>query len=154
MSAMNNTVVRAAVAEDCARVLELMRGLAAFEGYLDDFAVTEADLQELYVQQQHFGILVAEEDGRIGGILVYFFQPFTFDLTPWLIVKELYIDSAFRGHGLGEALMLEAKRVCKAAGGSKMKWEVLTENLPAMKFYKKLGAVCSEDWRTMSLPVR
>lgn len=153
-------VVTPAGQSDLPDVLALMRALAEFEDYLPDFAVTLDALESLYLQQRVFGILVAKykgsgstENGRVAGILVYFFQPFTYDLTPWLIVKELFVSNKFRGQGVGQALMLEAMKVCKALGGSRMKWEVLTQNDAAQAFYQQLGATVEEKWRTMSLPL-
>ena len=63
------------------------------------------------------------------------------------------MSEEYRGQGVGEALMLEARNVCKAQGGSRMKWEVLTQNTAAQAFYKQLGAIVEENWRTMSLPL-
>ncbi|TPV52889.1 GNAT family N-acetyltransferase [Aestuariibacter sp. GS-14] len=143
--------------QDLPAVLGLMRELADFEGYRAQFAVTLEVLEQQYVQHKTFGILVAKQAGAnakstdIAGILVYFFQPFTYDLTPWLIVKELYVAAAYRGHCAGQALMLEAKRIGKAQGSSRMKWEVLTHNQAARQFYTQLGARVEDDWRTMSL---
>lgn len=143
---------------DLPDVLSLMRDLAEFEGYLSGFAVTLDVLETLYLEEKAFGILVAKhsdpdsaDHGNIAGILVYFFQPFTYDLTPWLIVKELFVSQEFRGQGVGQALMLEARNVCTIRGGSRMKWEVLAQNTAAQAFYKQLGAAVEEDWRTMSL---
>ena len=156
----NVLVVTPANQADLPDVLLLMQDLAEFEGYLPDFVVTLEALERLYLQQRVFGILVAKykdsgstKNGRVAGILVYFFQPFTYDLTPWLIVKELFVSEEYRGQGVGEALMLEARNVCKAQGGSRMKWEVLTQNTAAQAFYKQLGASVEENWRTMSLPL-
>ncbi len=150
---MEDIRIRVATAEDCPRILELMRELAAFEGYLDAFAVTLDSLRQHYLEQQHIGILAAELNDNIEGILVYFFQPFTYDLTPWMIVKELYVSQACRGLSAGQKLMLAAKDICQQRGGSKMKWEVLTDNLPARNFYEKLGATIADEWRSMSLRV-
>ncbi|MBZ7922349.1 hypothetical protein [Ensifer adhaerens] len=75
---------------DVADVLRLMRGLAVFEGYIDKFCVTEADLVGHGLgANPRFGVLVAERGGRAVGIAVYYVIPWTYDLKPTLVVKEL-----------------------------------------------------------------
>lgn len=150
---MSDLTVRDLCKKDTLRVLELMHELAVFEGYQDEFAVTESALNSLCFKQKRFNVLVAEKDDRVEGILVYFFQPFTYDLSPWLIIKELYISSRFRRSGLGHALFDEAYARCHKAGGKKMKWEVLNSNSQAQDFYISKGASLAEDWSIMSLCV-
>lgn len=134
-------------------MLELMRALAMFEGYEDHFNVTEQAINTLCLEQQRFNVLVAEVQAEVQGILVYFFQPFTYDLTPWLVIKELYVADALRQRRLGDRLYDEARRRCRQAGGRKMKWEVLAANTPAQAFYLKKGASLDEEWRLMSAHV-
>lgn len=146
---------------DVPEALTLMKDLAEYEGYANKFRVTEQTLKQKCLEQQSFGVLVADvalnhtargkPQGTIQGMLVYFFQPFTYDLSPWLVVKELYVTPAFRSCGLGRCLMQKAANICQQAGGMKMKWEVLTNNRKAQVFYQGLGAKLEDDWRTMSL---
>lgn len=152
-SVMSDAIIRPAQLQDCADVLRLMQALAAFEGYLAEFVVTEADLTRLCFNEQRFGILVAELDGKIEAMLVYYFQPFTYDLSPWLIVKELFVSANCRGLSLGRQLMMAAATICAEKGGKKMKWEVLTHNVKARRFYQRLGATLAVDWRIMTLKV-
>ena len=134
-----------------------MRSLAEFEGYLDKFAVTQDDIQRLCIEQQKFHILVASQgtcqSGKpvLKGILVWYELPFTYDLFPWLFIKELYVSEAARGQGVGDALMTELIAIAKRRGSNKIKWEVLTSNINAQGFYKKLGAKAELDWQTFSL---
>lgn len=148
---MTDLTIRQAVPQDCNAVLQLMRELAQFEGYLKDFKVDSLTLLNIIEKQGDTGILVAEQSAEIVGILVYFYQPFTYDLTPWLIIKELYIRASARGTGAGKALFSAAVKQCKARGGSKVKWEVLTNNKPAQHFYTAQGATLNDDWQIMSV---
>lgn len=148
---MNNLVIRNAQSADCARILDLMKELAIFEGYDESFKVGLSDLKYCLLEQTNIGVLVATVDNRVEGILVYFFQPYTYDLCPWLVIKELYISSEHRSLGLGGQLFENVKKIGLENKCSKIKWEVLTDNIEAQKFYYRHGARIESDWRIMSI---
>lgn len=148
---MSDHVIREAQPQDCAAVLKLMRALADFEGYLKGFAVTLEQVKTRFLDPEDVGVLVADLDGEICGILVYYFLPVSFDMKPWMVVKELFVDADHRGSQMGEGLMHMAASICKNRGGSKIKWEVLASNHAAKNFYLKLGGQIESDWQTMSL---
>ena len=153
LNLMNETIIREAQITDCERVLELMQELAVFEGYIRKFRVDLSDLRQHLFEQHSIGVLVATVDKRIEGILVYFFQPFTYDLCPWLVIKELYVSSPHRSLGLGNRLLNHVKEVGVENKCTKIKWEVLTENLEAQRFYYRNGAKLESDWRIMSIEI-
>lgn len=141
-----SVIVRKAQSQDCAQVLELMKKLAEFEGYLTEFRVTEQDILTLGIEQRRFTVLVAEQDQRLLGMLVYYILPFTYDMKPWIFIKELFIEEKGRGKGVGQELMQNLAKECVALGGSKIKWDVLTHNNRARGFYENLGAKQEKDW--------
>lgn len=143
--------VRPAQPEDAKAVLALMQALAEFEGYSADFRVTLDELVQRCFVRHDFQVLVAECGGELLGMLVYYEQPFTYDLKPWFVVKELYVRDAFRGSGVGRMLMKSVARHCHLQGGSRVRWEVLTDNLPAQRFYGSLGARANAGWQTWHL---
>ena len=117
-----------------------MLELAKFEGYADKFVVTQSDLEERLINNKDFSILVAEVDSKITGILVYYTLPFTYDLKPWLYIKELFIDADYRSLGLGKKLMHGLAIEAKKLGCTKIRWDVLSSNEAAKAFYQSLGA--------------
>ena len=48
---------------------------------------------------------VAELDGALVGYAVIYVIPFTFDLRPTVVLKELFIEEAARGREFGHGLM-------------------------------------------------
>ena len=105
--------VELAIAADIPVLLPLMEGLADFEHYRDTFGVTAEVLlrQGFSHQPPDFYCLVARHtDGHLGGMLVYYFIPFTASARPTLFIKELFVNEAYRGHHLGEELMRAAAR--------------------------------------------
>lgn len=143
--------VRPAQRADAQQVLAMMFALAEFEGYSAEFRVTLDELVQRCFVRHDFQVLVADSGGELLGMLVYYEQPFTYDLKPWFVVKELYVRDAFRGSGVGRMLMKSVARHCHLQGGSRLRWEVLTDNLPAQRFYGSLGAKPNTGWQTWHL---
>lgn len=114
--------VRRAVAGDAAALLGSMHALAVFEGYDADFRVGEADLLARGLTPggapPQFTALVAEGDrGALCGHAVLLVTPFTYDLRPTAVLKELCVDAAHRGRGVGEALLAAVQAEAGATGG-------------------------------------
>ncbi len=151
--------IRHAVKEDCAVLLELMKKLAIFEEYIDDFAVTEQDLFEHgFSSHPTFTAIVAEQSSsrssqELQGYLVYYMIPFTYNLKPTLFIKELYVNKKSRGKSIGKQLMKYAIKDAKEKGCGRMKWDVLSDNIPAQSFYKSLGAKYDQRWQGFVLEV-
>ncbi|HEV7307610.1 GNAT family N-acetyltransferase [Ensifer sp.] len=140
---------------DVADVLKLMRGLAVFEGYIDDFRVTEADLVEHGLgENPRFGVFVAALGDRVVGIAVYYVIPWTYDLKPTLVLKELYVEEGARSSGAGARLFAALKDHAAAIGAPRINWTVLATNDDAKRFYRREGADHDADWEPWTLPVK
>jgi ribosomal protein S18 acetylase RimI-like enzyme len=147
-------MIRRAVASDASQLLALMRGLARFEGYDDRFAVTVDALLERGFSSQRppeFLAWVAELDGKLLGYAVIYVIPFTFDLRPTLVLKELFIDEAARGRNLGHELMRAVIDHGRALDARMIRWQVLPSNDPAKRFYRQHGAAVDGDWENWFL---
>lgn len=112
-------IVRPARPDDCTAILAMMRELARFEGYESEFRVTEKALHDGLFEQRQFHVLTASREGAVVGLLTYYFLPFTYDLSPWIYIKELYADKNYRSQGVGSALMKQLAAICRENGGSK-----------------------------------
>ena len=151
----DGVTIRHAVANDCEALLALMKNLAVFEDYIDDFVVTENDLLKHGFSQfpATFTALVAEQDSKLMGYLVYYLIPFTYDLKPTLFIKELYVDEYARGQSIGKKLMQRTIVDAKEKGCGRMKWEVLSDNIKPQSFYKSFGAEYDARWQGYVLNV-
>lgn len=147
-------MIRRAVAADAPQLLSLMRGLAQFEGYDDRFAVTVDALLERGFSSQRppeFFAWVAEVDGKLLGYAVIYVIPFTFDLRPTLVLKELFIDAAARGRKLGHGLMQAIIEHGRSMNARLLRWQVLPSNEPAKAFYRQHAASVDADWENWFL---
>ncbi len=153
-------VVRAFGEADVPQLLQLMRALAAFEGYLDDFTVSEADLIDFGLSAApRFEALVAANDGtdaapRLLGMCVLYQTPWTYDMKPKLVMKELFVDEAARGRGVGQALLSAAQARAQELGASALIWTVLKGNAAAEAFYAGNGGKPDPLWNNWVLPTK
>jgi len=143
----HSITVRAVLPADVPALLELMRALAVFEGYIDAFRLDERELRvRAFGDNPQCQIIVAELEGKLAGYAVLLEIPFTFDLRPTLVLKELYIAEAFRGAGLGKAILQQAAQWGMARHAGRLKWDVLVGNKNAEAFYQRLGGKPESKW--------
>ena len=144
----NNTIVRHALEADCPQLLSLMKKLAVFEGYIDDFQVDESALiQYGFQKESSYTALVAESSQQLVAYLVYYLIPFTYDLKPTLFIKELWVDDEYRGKNIGSQLMEATIADAKRHQCGRIKWDVLANNHAAQRFYQQFGAYHDKRWQ-------
>lgn len=138
--------IRKGRVEDMPRVLELIQELATFEKQPDAVQVTVSDLErDGFGANPLFQILVAELDGEIPGIALFYNRYSTWK-GKTIHLEDLIVSEKYRGSGIGmklyEAVMAEAKN----QNVRRVEWNVLDWNTPAISFYEKTGAVVFKDW--------
>ena len=144
--------VRLAVREDVDRLLELMCGLARFEEYIDDFAVTrESVLEHGFGDAQLFTAFVAEQDDDLVGMAVVYTIPWTYTLRPKIVLKELFVEEAVRKAGVGRALMEAVVSHAKSVDAAEVIWTVMEGNGRAEGFYRSVGASADRKWHNWAL---
>src|SRR5215207_6337497 len=108
------TVIRRAVREDCARILELVKELAEYERAPDEVTVSlEHFEQSGFGNRPVWWAFVAEVDGKVEGFALYYIR-----FSTWkgqrMYLEDLYVTDSMRGKGLGkllfDKLINEAKR--------------------------------------------
>lgn len=131
-------------------LLSLMRGLAEFEGYADKFAVTRDDLlRDGLGSAPKFKAFVAPdqtEDGALLGMAVTYEIPWTFDLRPVLVLKELFVAAEHRHRRIGRHLMNRVIEEADRVNASGIQWTVLADNHAAKRFYSGFSAQRDPVW--------
>jgi diamine N-acetyltransferase len=149
--------VRLARPDDADALIGMMRALAVFEGYLPRFRVTADDLRaRAFGPDAQCGILVAQgDDGGLAGYAVWLVQPFTYDLRPTVILKELFVDTAYRRDGIASHLLARLRCEAERIGAGQIRWLVLPSNDAAKRLYRRFGGSQDTDWEhwRMALPV-
>ena len=144
--------VRLAERTDVDRLLELMRGLARFEEYIDNFAVTrESVLQHGFGDGRLFTAFVAEQEDDLVGMAVVYTIPWTYTLRPKVVLKELFVAESARNLGAGKALMAAVVSHARSIDAAELIWTVMEGNSAAEGFYLSLGASPDHKWNNWSL---
>jgi GNAT superfamily N-acetyltransferase len=143
-----NIIIRKAVETDSDQIWTLMRDLAVFEKYIDCFAITPEIVRTcgFIKDPADFHCFVAELEGRITGILVYYFLPFTAQNRPAIYMKELFVEEQYRSKKIGTQLMEALKNEAKLHNCIQIKWAVAPWNNAGRKFYDRLGANENTEW--------
>jgi GNAT superfamily N-acetyltransferase len=163
-SGASGYVIRYATSLDVSPLLRMMKQLAVFEGYDDQFSVTERDLLERGLaptlssntSAQFTALVAASNNAHASALLGYavvYEIPFTFDLRPTLVLKELYVAERSRSDGVGMALMQAVHAHARARSCGRLKWDVLPNNDRAKAFYRRLGGQPVLDWEAWRLDI-
>lgn len=148
--------VRLMQPQDIPQVFDLMEKLAVFEHYIDSFAITPEVVQQSGFEKNppDFYCLVADDNGTIGGMLVYYFLPYTAQNRPAIYMKELFVAENYRNQKVGEKLMTALQEVAHQNNCQTIKWTVAPWNKDVIRFYERLGAKENNEWLNYEWPVK
>ena len=139
--------IRKAVASDLPTILDLIRDLAAYEREPDAVKATVESLYgTLFGPTPTAEAIVAELDGEVVGVALYFTNFSTWSGRDGLYLEDLYVRPEARGTGLGKALLQRIARIAVVRGCARVEWSVLDWNMPALDFYRSLGAKAMSEW--------
>src|SRR2546428_12600395 len=146
--AVNDTEVevRDSTESDIPLLLAFFRSMAAFEK-LTISATEESVRAALFGEVPAARALLAFAESRPIGYAVYFFTFSTMIGKRGLWLEDLFIEPAFRGRGIGHALMAYLADIAAKNQCGRFEWSVLDWNQSAIRFYERLGATVLNDWR-------
>lgn len=133
-------MIRPATPADYPAIHELLKEFAIFQQTPERMRIT---LEEMAAQQDLFQALVAVEGDRIVGYACYFWAYYSWSGKA-LYLDDLYVQPAFRGHGLGSALLRSVIGLARGAGCKKVRWQVSKWNTAAIGLYRGFGAVIDD----------
>ncbi|MEV6713977.1 GNAT family N-acetyltransferase [Lentzea sp. NPDC051208] len=143
-------MIRRVEPRDVDAVVGLVYELALYEKAPEQCHLTAEQLHTALFNESPalFGH-VAEVDGRVVGIALWFLNFSTWDGVHGIYLEDLYVTPDQRGNGLGKQLLEALAQECVAKGYTRLQWWVLNWNEPSIGFYKSLGAVPMDEWTTM-----
>ena len=144
--------IRAAVKEDCPRMMELIKELAAYEKAPEQVIVNfDHFVDSGFGDNPVWWAYVAEADGMVQGFALYYIRYSTWK-GQRMYLEDLLVTDKMRGQGLGKLLLDKLIEVAKEKNYSGMMWQVLDWNEPAINFYKKFdGIKFDPEWTNCSI---
>jgi GNAT superfamily N-acetyltransferase len=143
--------IRVATVGDAALIRELIEELAKYEGEQEHVRTTEDDVvRDGFGASSQFRTLIGEWDAEPVGFAVFFHYYSTWR-GAGVYLEDLFVRPAFRGRGIGRALIANIAHAAEREGRDFMRWAVLNWNQPAIDLYKSLGCHFLDDWRIVVL---
>lgn len=141
--------IRPATPADIPDILRLIHDLAEYEREPDAVRNTPELLEQaLFGEDAVAAALVAEVDGGLVGIAVWFRTYSTWTGVAGLHLEDLFVMPEHRGRGLGRAFFTALARIARDRGYARFEWAVLDWNTPAIEFYEELGGRPMQEWST------
>jgi GNAT superfamily N-acetyltransferase len=146
--------IRPAVHGDAALIVEFIRSLAEYERLTHEVEATAERIEATLfpdASEPAAQCVLAFSGEEPAGFAIYFHNFSTFLAKPGLYLEDLFVNPAFRGRGIGRALLLHLAGVARERGCGRMEWAVLDWNTPAIGFYQSIGARFMDDWKICRL---
>ncbi|HSS20215.1 MAG TPA: GNAT family N-acetyltransferase [Pyrinomonadaceae bacterium] len=144
--------IRKATEQDVPEILNFIRELAAYEKELSRVSASEAIIHEaLFGPKPHAKAVLVDLEGEPAAFAIYFFSFSSFSGLPNLYLEDIFVKPAYRGRGIGKALMAFLAEIANENSCGRMEWSVLNWNERSIQFYRQLGAEPVEDWTVFHL---
>jgi GNAT superfamily N-acetyltransferase len=139
-------VVRKSRKEDMEQVLSLIKELALYEKAPEAVTNTVEDMiKDGFGEKPVFFCDVAEVDGKIIGIAIYFVKYSTWK-GKGIYLEDLIVTESWRGKGVGKILFDNVMKVSEEMNVKQLHWQVLDWNETAISFYKKYPTEFDSEW--------
>jgi GNAT superfamily N-acetyltransferase len=139
--------IRPAVEPDLDLIIGFIRALAAYERLADEVCLDRDVLAtHLFGSAPKAEVLIAERDGAPVGFALFFHNFSTFEGRPGIYLEDLFVSPEARGSGAGKALLAALATLALERGCARLEWSVLDWNMPAIEFYRSLGAKSMNEW--------
>jgi GNAT superfamily N-acetyltransferase len=140
-------MIRPARPEDVPILVRLIHDLAEYERAPEEAVASEERLLDaLFGDRPAVYCDVAESDGAIVGMAVWFLSFSTWQGRHGIYLEDLFVSPDRRGEGHGKALLATLAQRCVDRGYGRLEWSVLDWNTPAIDFYVALGASGMDEW--------
>ena len=146
------THIRRAEPADAAAITTMIHDLARFERAADQCTVVETQIRTaLFDRSATLRGHVAEMDGEIAAMTLWFLSFSTWDGVEGVYLEDLYVRSRFRRLGLARGLVAGLAKECVTNGYTRLSWAVLNWNTDAISLYEAIGAQPQGEWTTYRL---
>jgi GNAT superfamily N-acetyltransferase len=136
--------IRFVVREDFSQWLPLWEGYNRFYGRSGETAlpeeITRMTWARFFDAYEPVHAMVAEDEGRLVGLVHYLFHRTTTSIAPICYLQDLFTEESIRGKGVGRKLINAVYEQAKLAGLSRVYWQTHESNSTAMRLYDQVAA--------------
>jgi GNAT superfamily N-acetyltransferase len=155
---MEDITLRVARKEDCPRLMELIRELAAYEKASEEVTVTLEHFEEAgFGANPVWKAFVAGThiNGKevIHGMALYYTRYSTWKGCR-MYLEDIVVTEKWRGKGIGKLFFDELMKEAKEKQFSGIMFQVLEWNTPAINFYKKYTNKFDSEWINVSIELQ
>ena len=138
---------RFATPDDATLIYDFIVALAVYEREPDVVEATPASLRaQLEASSPPFECLIAEQGEAPVGFALFFHNYSTWRGQQGLYLEDLFVLESHRGQGIGKHLLSTLAAMTLSRGCTRLEWQVLDWNQPAIDFYAALGAPVRRGW--------
>ncbi|MCW5519672.1 GNAT family N-acetyltransferase [Aureitalea sp. L0-47] len=127
-----------ATLDDLETIVPLFDGYRVFYKQESNLDVARKFVRERLVKKDSVIFLVVSEDGEGMGFTQLYPSFSSVSMQRVFILNDLFVSNAFRGRGIGEALLEHAQVFARNEGSRGLTLETAVDN-PAQRLYERLG---------------
>jgi ribosomal protein S18 acetylase RimI-like enzyme len=140
--------------EHSAAILDFLWRLDVFDGQHKEFSATAENVEKMFFSARPCGeVLMAIADAKPVGFIVFSPILFASDGRGSIYVTKIFVEDAFRGRGIGHALLAACRTLARERGLARLVWGVMGSNVGAIEFYRREGAqeIAGARWFSSNL---
>lgn len=144
---------RFAEKEDTSLILKFIKGLADYEGMLNEVIATEELLDEWIFEKGKAEVIfvIDEESEKEVGFALFFHNFSTFLGRAGLYLEDLFVMPEYRGKGYGKAFLGRLAQIALERGCGRLEWWCLDWNKSSIDFYLSVEAEPMDEWTVYRL---
>jgi GNAT superfamily N-acetyltransferase len=132
-------VIRPVASTDFPQWAPLWEGYNTFYKRVLPAEITQSTWSRFFDAAEPVHALVAEQDGRLLGLVHYLFHRATATIELSCYLSDLFTSEAARGKGVGGALIEAVYERARLAGSTRVYWQTHETNAVARKLYDKVA---------------
>jgi GNAT superfamily N-acetyltransferase len=140
---MKQVIIRPVVPEDFSAWKPLWDGYNAFYGRRGPTAlpdeISRMTWSRFFDVYEPVHALVAEDAGKVIGLVHYLFHRSTIQIAPTCYLQDLFTSEGARGKGVGRSLIEAVYARARTAGAGRVYWQTHETNSTAMQLYDKVA---------------
>lgn len=143
-----NYIIRKATPADITDIVALCAAHAGYEkANYNPTGKAESLEKMLFCDNPQLNCLIAESNNKIIGYATFSSECSTWNAAYYTYMDCLFLYEAYRGFGIGEALVNEIILHSNKANAHHIEWQTPVFNERAIRFYNRIGAASNEKLR-------